>query len=352
MRRFLLVLALLLLGVRPLAAQSNTAEMLQRAIRLYEDLDVERALVILRQILSPASPFDVSPQQRIEAYKYFGAALALQPGQVKRDSAITFFRAAIERDPFVDLDPQSFSPIQLQAFGEARDRTFGVGVRPIATDTVDPRGERRLTFRGLTSHRAALRAELRSGGALRRVLFDGENEGLREIPWDGSLSDGGLAPAGRYELAVIGRSSLIPVSDTVTVSFELTHLHPPLEDSLPPLRAGELLPEQHPASAATLDLLKGLAVAGSAVLIQTVLPSGELGGARTALSGTVAGAGAAAGLAAFFVRQANRRIPANIQENDRRRAERAATNDGIRLRNADRLAETRLVIRLTTGAGP
>ncbi|OGT94747.1 MAG: hypothetical protein A2083_03850 [Gemmatimonadetes bacterium GWC2_71_9] len=358
MRRLLLVLALALVGATPLAlvgatplaAQSNTAEMLQRAIGLYEDLEVERALVILRQILSPASPFEVSPQQRVEAYKYFGAALALQPGQIKRDSAITFFRAALERDPFVDLDPQTFSPIQLQAFSEARNRTFGVGARPLTADTLDPRSGQ-LTFRGLTSHTAELRVELRAGGTTRHVLFEGENEGLREIPWNGLLTDGMIAPAGRYELAVIGRSRLIPVADTVSVFFEVAHLHPPLEDTLPPLRPQDLLPEQHPASAATADLLKGIGVAAAALLIQTALPSGDLGGGRTALSGAVAGAGTVAGVVAFFVRQSHRSIPANIAENERHRAERDATNAAIGRRNAERLRETRLVITPATGVG-
>ena len=42
-------------------AQSNTAEMLQRAIVLYENVEVEQALVILNQVVSPQSPFVVTP---------------------------------------------------------------------------------------------------------------------------------------------------------------------------------------------------------------------------------------------------------------------------------------------------
>ena len=344
MKRALLVLTLLAAVAAPLGAQSNTAEALDRARRLYEDLEVERALVILRGIISPQSPFEVSREQRVEAYKYLGAALALQQGAAKRDSAVLYFRAAIERDPFTDLDARSFSPAQLQAFGEARSRTFAVALRSLTPDTLDPRSEQ-VTFRGLSSHLAALRVELRTGGVTRRVLYEGDNEGLRETTWDGLLDDGTLAPEGRYELSIVGRSRLIPaLVDTVNLFFELAHDHPPIEDTLPSLGAQDLLPEQHPASAATADLLKGIGAAGAALLIQSTLTSSDLGRGSNALSGTVALAGIVTGVASFIGRQRHRDIPANIAENARREAERQAENSAIRQRNAEVLRLTKLVI--------
>lgn len=344
MRRVLLVLTLLAAFGAPLRAQSNTAEALDRARRLYEDLEVERALVILRGIISPQSPFEVSREQRVEAYKYLGAALALQQGAAKRDSAVLYFRAAIERDPFTDLDARSFSPAQLQAFGEARSRTFAVALRSLTPDTVDPRSEQ-ITFRGLSSHLAGLRVELRAGGATRRVLYEGDNEGLRETTWDGLLDDGTLAAEGRYELSIVGRSRLIPaLVDTANLFFELKHDHPPIEDTLPSLGTYDLLPEQHPASAATADLLKGIGVAGAALLIQSTLTSGDLGRGSNALSGTVALAGIVTGVGSFIVRQRHRDIPANIAENARREAERESGNAAIRQRNAEVMRETKLVI--------
>jgi len=153
-RRSVTVVVLLLALVPPLAAQSNTAEMLQRAKRLYGEVEVEQALAILRQIISPASPYVVSPEQRVEAYKYLGAALALQAGPAKRDSAVTYFRAALERDPFVDLDPQRFSPGQLSAFADARNRTFAAAVRPPHGDTLTP-GSNQITIQALTTSRPA-----------------------------------------------------------------------------------------------------------------------------------------------------------------------------------------------------
>jgi len=347
-RRSAVASALLLALASPLAAQSNTAEMLQRARRLYENIEVEQALVLLRQIISPASPYVVSPEQRVEAYKYLGASLALQPGAAKRDSAVTYFRAAIERDPFVDLDPQSFSPGQLAAFADARNRTFAAAVRPPHDDTLTP-GTGQMTVQTLTTHRAQLRVALRAPSGARRVLYDGENDGLREVRWDGLLADGSLAPAGRYQLDVIGASRLLQLTDTVSVYLDVTQLHPPLEDTLPPFATADLLPEQYPTSVATGSLLRGLGVAAGALLIQAVLPSGRLGSGNALLPGAVAGAGVATGVVSFSIRQHHRDIPANIAENARRRAARATQNVAIRERNAAKLRQTRLVVTAWSG---
>ena len=336
----LLVLAAL---TAPLAAQSNTAELLQRAIHLYEQVEIEQALVILRQVISPSSPFEVSREQRVQAYKYLGAVLALEQGAANRDSAIVYFRAAIERDPWVDLDPHRFSPAQLSALAEARNRTFAVAVRPVQLDTLDP-GNQTITFRSLTSHRAALRAEIRLHGVGRSVLYDGDNDGLREIPWDGFLSDGTMAPPGRYEMAVIARSGLLDLTDTASVFFDVAYDHQPLEDTLLDLAPGDLLPERRPASAATADLLKGLGVAAAALLIPSVLTPEDLGAGRPGLPGVVASVGAIAGVVAFFVGRAHREIPVNLAENQRRLATRRATNAAIAQRNAEILRRTRLVI--------
>jgi hypothetical protein len=181
------------------------------------------------------------------------------------------------------------------------------------------------------------------------VLYDGDNDGLREVRWDGLVSDGSLAPADRYQLDVIGESRLLRLTDTASTYLDVTWLHPVLEDTLPALAAGDLLPEQYPASVATGNLLKGLAVAAGALLTQTALASSSLGGGNALLSGAVAGAGVLTGIVSFSVRQRHRDIPANIAENARRRAERETANLGVRQRNADKLRQTRLAIGSASG---
>ncbi len=344
------LLGVLALRTEPAAAQTRTEQLLARAEQLYDQLDIERALPILRQVVSPASPFEVTPGQRVHAYVLLGASLVL--GQMT-DSAVLYFRAAIERDPFVDLDPQRFTRAQLAAFGEARRAAFAVGARPVAPARIDPRTER-LTFAVVTTHDADLRVELRAGASGEAVvLFDGANAGLREVVWDGLVA-GRLATPGRYEVTAAGHSRLGSAVDTARVYFELRHETMALEDTLPVLRPDELFPEQHPSSAARGDLLRGLGVAAGALLIPGIISNGRLGGGGEGhvLSGAVAGVGVVVGVATFARGQRNRAIPENIATNMRIRAERAERNAAIRQRNEERLAQAKLVITPAAGLGP
>lgn len=331
-----------------LRAQDNTNEMLQRAIRFYDDVQVERALTLLRQVVSPSSPYEVSREQRVQAYKYLGASLAIQN---MRDSAIVYFRAAIERDPFTDLDRQKFSPVEITTFAEARRRTFAVAARPIVRASFDPRVDRFvLTF--LTTHAATARADIRPAGSMTTgtVLFDGENDGVRELAWAGTLGGGRMAPTGRYELAVFAESRLNRRHDSTRVYFDLVQEHAALDDTLPSLRRDELLPERQPPSAGRRDLAKGLSVALVAIVMPSLIGNSNLNEGR-GMAMSAAGAGTAAGVYAFFARRNHREIPENIVANRRRQAVRAAANVEIQRRNSDTLAQTRLVISPAAGAG-
>ena len=344
------IACLLALLAGPAMAQSRTEELLARAEQLYDQLDIERALPILRQVVSPASPFEVTPGQRVHAYVLRGASLVL--GQMT-DSAVLYFRAAIERDPFVDLDPQRFTRAQLAAFGEARRAAFAVGARPVVPARIDPRTER-LAFAVVTTHDGALRVELRGGtGGETVVLFDGANVGLREVVWNGLVA-GRLAAPGRYEVTVAGQSRLGSAVDTARVYFELRHEIMALEDTLPALRPDELFPEQHPSSAARGDLWRGLGVAAGALLIPGLVSNGRLGGGGEGrvLSGAVAGVGVVVGVATFARGQRRRAIPENVAANARVQADRAAHNAAIRQRNEERLAQAKLVVTPAAGLGP
>jgi hypothetical protein len=332
-----------------LAAQSRSADVLQQATQFYERLDVEHALTLLRQIVSPNWGSDVSATQRVEAYKYLGACLALTG---KPDSAVVYFRAAVERDPFAELDPNRFTPAQVRLFGEARRRTFAVAVRPIRSERIDPRTAH-LSFTVVSTHAAALQAELRAAsGSSRVALFSGGSEGLREIRWDGLQADGRLAPPGRYAFVLTGRSQLLDRSDSARVFFDLGHEMAPLEDTLPNLAADSLLPERRPTSGATDDLIKGLVVAGATAFIAGVLPNRELGGGMRGGAAVIAGAATVSGVVAFVVGRRHGGIPENIAANDRRRAERAAHNAAIQSRNAAKVAGTILVVSPAAGTGP
>jgi hypothetical protein len=349
MTRLLSAFALAALLASSLAAQGSTGELLQQASQFYEHVDIERALPLLRQIVSPNWPFEVTPAERVEAYKYLGACLALIG---KRDSAVVYFRAAIERDPFADLDPERFTPAQLKLFAQARRLTFAIAVRPVSSARIDPRTER-VSFSIMSTHATTLEVRVRPAGEPPgRVLFSGPSDGPREVSWDGLLADGRLAPPGRYEFTAIGRSTVLARTDSARVFFDLGHEVAPLEDTVPDLGGRDLLPEQASRSAAARGLLGGLGVAGATLVISAGLSNAELHGSMRAGAGVMVGVATISGITAFLVRRQHREIPANLAANARRRAKRAAENDAIRHRNADKLAATILIVTPAAGFGP
>jgi len=335
----------------PVAAQDSTAAVLRSGRSYYEGLDFERALPLLRQVVSPQWPFEVTTAQRVEAYTYIAASLVLV-GQ--RDSAVSYFAAALARDPFTDLDPLEFTPAQVAAFAAARPRVFAVAARPVAATRADVRTER-IRFTVATTHTAMLQVMLQavdSGGPPPFPLFQNESEGVREVAWDGLTPDHRLAPPGRYILSVVGRSRLSARTDSSRIFFLVAHETATLEDTLPDLGRGVLLRERAGAAGASRELAKGLIVAAGAVLVSSAVVNGDLGGGERGGARVVAGIAVIGGAAGFLSLHRRHDVPANIQANVQRQAERRVANEAIRQRNADRLAQAILIISPAAGVGP
>jgi tetratricopeptide (TPR) repeat protein len=350
-RRAGLAVGTLLLLARPAAAQDTTAVLLREARARYEELDLEHALPLLRQVVSPQWTFPLTLAQRVEAYTYLGAALSLvgQP-----DSAVAYFRAALARDPFADLDPVQFTPGQLFAFAAARRGVFGVGARPVAAARADVRTER-IRFTVATTHAAALDVLLEpiGTGIPPYRVFTAESEGVRDVPWDGLLAEGRLAPPGRYALLVVARSLTLGRTDTARVFFQAAYEVVTLEDTLRAIPRRALLPEYEKARGAGSELLKGAGVAMGALLASAGLANHHLGAGVRGGAAVVAGAGIAVGLGGFVARSRQRaEILDNVAANRQREADRRAANDAILRRNADRLAQTILLVKPAAGVGP
>src|SRR2546425_5586316 len=341
MRGLVLCLALVVAAPPAARAQPDTADLLRQAQELYERLEIERALPLLRQIVSPSWPHEITKEQRVQAYTYLGASLALTG---VRDSALLYFRGAIERDPFTDLDARRFTPAQLTLFRQARRLTFAVAVRPVAAARIDPRPER-ATFTVVTTHVASLRVELQPAADQPAiVLFHDVNDGLREVPWDGLLPGGHLAAPGRYALAVVGRSQLLGRSDSMRVYFTVAHEAPPLEDTLPELAPDQLLPERLYASAGRKDLLKGLGVAVGALVASSVAANSDLGRDGRVLAIAVGGMAGVAGGSGLVKARPESGLPPQGAGNSPRPTARAAAHATIARRQAEEGAPTGLGI--------
>jgi len=299
--------------------------------------------------VSPQWPFGMTTAQRVEAYTYLAAALVLV-GQ--RDSAVSYFAAALASDPFTDLDPLEFTPGQMAAFAAARPRVFAVAVRPVTETRADVRTER-IHFTVATTHGAALQVLLQSLAAgAPFAVFQGESEGARDIAWDGLAPDGRLAAPGRYGLLVVARSRLSARTDSARVFFLVAHEAATLEDTLPDLRRSTLLAERAGSAGAPRELAKGVIVAAGALLVSSAVVNRDLGGGQRGGATVVVGIGVVAGAAGFLTLSRRHDIPANIQVNLQRQAERRAANEAIRRRNADRLAQAVLIVTPAAGVGP
>jgi hypothetical protein len=350
-----LVLTLALTTSPAFAGAQSTQQYIDRAVAMYEALQVEAARPLLLNIISPNYLQTVTPEQKVTALKYLGASYALLDNQ---DSATAFFVAALDFDPFTDLDASKFSAAELVPFNMAKRRIFKLGIRPIAPLVIDPKAETGFyTFQLVTTHRALLTVELIHQGDPSRVetLFQGESDGVRDIRWNGVMSNGQLADSSVYLLRATASSRLAGTSSAsmATVErqfFKVEHSFAPLEDALPELVSGvHLLPEQYPARGPWFDLVKGGSMAMAAVALPLIAFNGDVRWGVHAAAASALGVGAA--IASFSYRHKKREIPENVQENERRKQQRLLFNAGVKARNDARLEARKLIITPAAGVG-
>jgi hypothetical protein len=351
MKRVVLTLLLLLAAAVPARAQT-TRERLDSAKLLYQSFEVERARPILQGIVSPGYLQPVSPTERVEAYKYLGASYALVD---KRDSAASFFVAALDFDPFTDLDPQVFSASEIGAFADAKRRIFKIGIRPIDPKIVDPRQDTSAyNFRVMTTHVGDYRVELLNrDSTVREVLYQGRSGGERRIAWRGILtSTGQIADSGVYQIRVIGQSAEAqnPQESREIQFFRLEHHYEFLEKSLPPFTASDTLQSQIPARAPWGDLAKGVVIGAlAAVALPVVASLDETVKGYQTHAVVAGGALIGSGIASFLYRRRNRNIQANVQENARRKRLRDDFNRDVDTRNRAKLDQRLLIITPASG---
>ncbi len=352
MRRLALV-ALFATAPATVAAQT-TQELLDRAVAAYEAFNVEQARPIFAQIISPSYINPITPAQKVLAFKYLGASWAVEQ---KTDSALRYFIAALDFDPFTDLDPVKFSASELGPFGIAKSRLFRIGMKPVRNAVVNPRDSNTYRFTIVTTHRASVRMTLtrqNEPNAVPEVVFDGQNDGQRDIPWNGRLTSkgGAVADSGTYLLSITATSALAEMrgqqaSDQLLLRIEQSY--EPLEDPLPPLPDTLLLPEKIKTQEPWFDLANGVLIGAAAFVLPVMIlktdPVLAAGGFNWKPHAVIAlGISVASGMGSFFYRSSRRAIDANVRENTRRQLQRESYNRGIAARNLARTDAMLLVI--------
>ena len=326
----------------PAVGRAQTEENLRKAIEMYNSFNIEGARPILLNIISPSYLLSVSTEQKVRAFKYLGASYAVLD---KPDSAVAFFTAALDHDPFTDLDPREFSASELGAFNLAKQRIFKIAIKPIAPRKLDTN----YVFRMVTTHRANLTIELlqQSDTNRKEILYQGESDGPREIRWSGLLRSGTRADSAIYELRAIGTSRVQSGTGADRQLFRIEYAFEPLEDTLATIPESELLPEQYRPSAPLRDLFKGSALTFAAIALPLIVVNNDVSWKPHAAAAALIGA-ASAGIS-FSYRRNHRDIPANVRENNRRRQQRNLFNKGVTDRNGARKAAMMLLICPVTG---
>lgn len=353
MRR--LGLAALLLTAPAVTRAQSTKQQIDSAVALYQQFNVEAARPILLKIISPGYLQQVSSSEKATALKYLGASYAVlaAPG----DSARNFFIAALDFDPFTDLDPTEFAASELAAFNEAKRLLFKVAIKPMREPALVQRDTAPYVFDLITTSRASLRVEIvnQADTNLKEVLYEGPNEGRRGVRWGGILtSTGKYAPPGTYQLKARATVASAPPGSpplNEAMSIRIEHVFEPLEDTLATLdRVRELLAERIPARAPWLDLVKGGVLATAAIALPMVaLNKNDIAWAPHAAAAAFVGLSSAT--ISFYYRRNNPQIPQNVLENNRRRTVRASFNAAVLQRNRDRLDRTLLILSPVSNFG-
>jgi hypothetical protein len=196
----------------PLPFPGGIQENLTRAKDLFNVNRFSEARAVLQQLL--ATGRDVSESQRVEMYKYMGAIHANNS-----DSARAYFLAAIDYDPFVELDRSIFAADEQAAFARARASISKIGVRlaqPVILIQVPTP-----IVRIVTTRPSRVRVELRSLGdaQLQEILFASDvSDGIRDIVWNGLINTR-RPDSGQYFIRVVASNVAARWSDSSTVTF-------------------------------------------------------------------------------------------------------------------------------------
>jgi hypothetical protein len=338
----------------------DVKDVLADAKTAYQASNFEQARQLLNTVLNTKQ--QVTAQQKVTAYTYLGAYWALQGSTgAPRDSALSYFIAAIDIDPFTTLDPAIFFSDEQAAFAYAQSQKFRVGMDPMHAQNLNPNPLIRDTvrtsysIRAVTTQQATIspRIQLVANPNYSEPLPQINNKGVTNIQWNG-LVNGQRADTGVYEFVVAAVSSSGNGRDSVKQRFRIEYVHAPLEDTLPSFQDAarngtDTLVSVRAGTVPYTNGLKGVfagLVAGGLPFITFSDRSNMSSWTSHVALGALVGFGAGA-VAGFYAN--NHRVDSKAAAENKRRVDlRTSFNAGVRARNQARLDRTILVIRPLT----
>lgn len=336
------VVALAVLAAQPARAQT-AAQLVDRGVEAYQDLDLGGAAGLFRRALAVTGTDSLVLAGRLRALGYLGAAEFLRGD---RDSTVAAFRRIVLLSPRHRLDDLVFPPDITALYAEVQRNTkvVHVALPPIVRFRAGEAGFRPQLL--ASSFHQIVATVDRSDGTTARLLFQGLIGDSLEVLWDGLDGLGAPVPSARYVLRVESRDPAGEPVRIVRVPLDVRAAEP---DTLPhPVLADSaLLPERSPEERNVQALIGGLAGGiGLAVLPSLLASDSELSPGRFVLAGSVT----VAGVIGFFTQRGGRPMPANVAANEAQRQLWRADLDRVAQENARRRTQVELSIQVGAAA--
>ena len=343
MNRFLaagLVASALLVPVQA-NAQSATA-LLEQGVRAYAVREYDGGAWLLRRALAAEGADALSNAGTARALLYLTAT---EVARNQRDSALAAARRLILLDPRYRPD-DGFPQAVVAIYQEARRTAPSVSIRAAGDTAIRPGAETYVVRLGSSTSPEVTANVMNADGRVVRTIFSGTIRDSVDVRWNGLDGSGNVPAAGRYMIVVTPRErrggTASAGSWTLRLPIEVAR---PAVDTTPlPSAPPDSLfrPERGNTNAAVRALIPGVVAGVAIVALPKLVATGEdASNARLIVGGAVT----IAGIAAFFSHHPGQRIPENEQYNRNLRENWQRNSQEIARRNADRLKQSRMIIR-------
>jgi hypothetical protein len=283
---------------------------------------------------------------------------AIEVARNQRDSALSAARRLVVLDPRFRSD-ESFPAGVGAVLQEARRSAPSVSIRAPGDTAIRPGSDAFIVRLGASTSPEVTATVTGADGRVVRTLYTGTIRDSVDVRWNGLDGSGNPPPAGRYSILVSPtarerRNSGGATPWTLRLPIELAR---PTVDTtpLPPEPPDSLFrAERGDSRGAMRALIPGVVAGAAIVVLPKVVASGEhASSARLIVGGTVT----IAGIAAFLSHHPGQRLPGNTQYNRNLRETWKRNVAEISRRNADRIRQSRMIIRsgapsLVTGETP
>ena len=315
------------------------AELVNRAIGAYDDLDFSTAAGLIRRALAFQGSDKLSTEDQARALSYLGATEFYRDNP---DSVMSAFWQIVTLNPRYQIDDLVFPPEVTSIFALVRRDTKVVQVDAPPVRRIRAGTGRYAAQLFASSYHEILATVALADGRPVRVLYSGLIGDSLEVYWDGLDSARVPVRTGRYFLTVesTGREGTVVRQLRLPLDVSTSSI-----DTLPwPERpADSLFLQEGTSGGPAIEALVGGVVGGIAVALlpSAIASDTDLSAGRFAVGGAMT----IAGVVGFFKQRGGQPISANVAANAALLGEWQSRRDGVVRQNAVLQREVDLEIR-------